>query len=227
MPVTRRGMCLVLGAVCLVLAWVNLAGAAADPQLVRAAKERDEKTVQALLKTQADVNARQADGATALHWAAHWDDLQVANLLIRSGANVNAATELGIMPLSLACENGSAQMVDALLNAGAAPNATTAYGETVLMACAQTGSGGSRTVVVGAWCKRRCERARARSDGIDAGGSREPRRGRARVARPWSGHSRAFERFESGGCASRCPGGSGGWSDGCPVGIHANFVRRQ
>ena len=140
MPVIRWGMCLVLGAVCLVLAWVNLAGAAAEPQLVRAAKDRDEKTVQALLETHADVNARQADGATALHWAAHWDDLQVANLLIRSDANVNAATELGITPLSLACENGSAQMVDALLNAGAAPNATTAYGETVLMACVQTGS---------------------------------------------------------------------------------------
>ena len=30
---------------------------------------------EALLKQRVDVNAAQPDGATALHWAAHWDDV--------------------------------------------------------------------------------------------------------------------------------------------------------
>ena len=66
-----------------------------------------------------DVNVSQADGATALMWAAHWDDLRTADLLIRAGANVNAANDLGVTALSLACTNGSAVMVERLLKAGA------------------------------------------------------------------------------------------------------------
>ena len=54
-------------------------------------KQQDTDAVRALLKQQVDVNTPQADGATALHWAAHRDDLTAADLLIRAGANVNAA----------------------------------------------------------------------------------------------------------------------------------------
>ena len=54
------------------------------------------------------MNASQADGATALSWAAHRDDLETAQLLIRAGANVKAANDYGVTPLSLACGNGNA-----------------------------------------------------------------------------------------------------------------------
>jgi ankyrin repeat protein len=87
-----------------------------------------------------DVNTSQADGVTALHWAAHWNDPDIATLLIRAGANVNAANDLGVTPLSLACLNGSSAMVEMLLKAGANPNATMPSGETALMTCARTGS---------------------------------------------------------------------------------------
>src|SRR5579862_3794639 len=74
------------------------------------------------------------DGATPLHWAAHWNDLTTADRLIHEGADVNAANEYGVTPLSLACTNGSAAMVEKLLTAGAKPS------EPALMTCSWTGN---------------------------------------------------------------------------------------
>ena len=68
---------------------------------------------------EADVNVTQADGATALHWAAYLDDPETARLLIDAGAAAGAANELGVTPLTLACANANAAMVEMLL--GAAP----------------------------------------------------------------------------------------------------------
>ncbi len=84
--------------------------------------------------------ARSHDGATALLWAAHWNDLETADLLIRAGANVNAANDLRTTPLSLACTNGNAAFVDRLLKAGASPNTAIAIGETPMMTCASAGN---------------------------------------------------------------------------------------
>jgi ankyrin repeat protein len=122
------------------LSVASLAAAAGDRRLVEAVEKRDKEAVRSLLKQHADVNATQADGATALAWAAHWDDLETADLLIRAGAHVNAANDYGVTPLSLACTNGSAAMVEKLLRAGANPNAVQLEGETPLMTCARTGN---------------------------------------------------------------------------------------
>ena len=51
---------------------------AADLRLVEAAKSGDKEAVRSLLKQHVDVNAPQADGATALSWAAYRDDLERA-----------------------------------------------------------------------------------------------------------------------------------------------------
>jgi ankyrin repeat protein len=69
----------------------------------------DGTTVRTLLRQKADVNAPQADGATAIHWAVYHDDLELAGLLIGAGANVKAANREGATPLSLGCVNGNAQ----------------------------------------------------------------------------------------------------------------------
>ncbi len=114
--------------------------AAADPQLVTAAKNRDTQAVRALLNEHVDSNAPQADGATALHWAAYWGDQETLDLLIRAGANVNAVNDLAVTPLYLACANRHATVVIKLLEAGADANAIDSSGESVLMACARTGS---------------------------------------------------------------------------------------
>jgi ankyrin repeat protein len=119
---------------------VSVAMSAADVRLVDAAKARDSATVRALLKQKLDVNTPQPDGATALHWAAHWDDAEIADLLIAARANVNAANDFGVTPLSLACTNGSRAMVDRLLKAGATPRTALPSGETPLMTCARSGN---------------------------------------------------------------------------------------
>ena len=116
----------------------NLAGAN-DYRLADAVKKKDKEAVRSLLKEQLDVNLPQADGATALHWAAYWDDLETAELLIRAGANTNAANEHGVTPLMLACTNGNGPMLEMLLKSGADPNSTFANGVTALMTCARTG----------------------------------------------------------------------------------------
>ena len=87
---------------------VGLAVAAApDIRLVDAFAERNTPLARTLLKEGVDVNVARADGATALLWAAHWDDREAVELLLRAGANVNAADDHGVTPLARACENAS------------------------------------------------------------------------------------------------------------------------
>jgi len=109
-----------------------------DTRLLEAAKHRDAKAVAALLPA-ANVNATQPDGATALHWAAHWDDLGLVQLLIRAKANVNAANDLGVTPLLVACADASPAVVTALLDAGADAKTKMPSGETALMMASRTG----------------------------------------------------------------------------------------
>jgi ankyrin repeat protein len=97
--------------------------------------------VRAMLKDGADVNTAQADGMTALHWAASKNDIDLAKLLVVAGANLKATTRIGgYTPLLIASRSGYAGMVTALLGAGADPNLATANGATPLMFAAQAGN---------------------------------------------------------------------------------------
>jgi ankyrin repeat protein len=116
--------------------------AGTDAPLADAAKKKDRAKVAALLEKGAAVNAAQADGTTALHWAAYHDDLPTAALLVKAGASAKAGNRYGVTPLSLACANGSAEAVRLLLKAGADPNTTLRGGETALMTAARTGKVG-------------------------------------------------------------------------------------
>jgi len=108
--------------------------------LVDAVKRQDTEALSRLVERQVDLDATEADGATALHWAVYQDDLDVARVLIRAGADAAASNDHGVTSLSLACTNANAEMVTALLAAGADANAAVESGENVLMTCARTGN---------------------------------------------------------------------------------------
>ncbi|HEV3140593.1 MAG TPA: ankyrin repeat domain-containing protein [Vicinamibacterales bacterium] len=106
-----------------------------------AAEAGDRNAVQNLLRQAADVNAAQADGMTALHWAALRDDAPLAQTLLYAGANVKATTRLNAYtPLLLAAKDGRASVIDPLVKAGADVNGRTTNGTTALMFAAASGN---------------------------------------------------------------------------------------
>jgi ankyrin repeat protein len=130
-----------------------LAFVALDPQLgaggpqaqarelaADAAERRDLDALRQLLKQGADPTAPQPDGATALHWAVHWDDHAAVALLVGAGAKPDAINDLGVFPLSLACANGSSAMVKQLIAAGSSIRSALPNGESPVMTCARTGA---------------------------------------------------------------------------------------
>lgn len=128
---------------------VSQAFAQAQSTVVAAAKADDLPAITSLIAQGQDVNAPQADGATALHWASYWNSLDVVGHLIEAGADVNAANDYGVTPLALACENASETVVARLLGTGANPNASRATGETPLMTCARTGDRAAVDLLLG------------------------------------------------------------------------------
>ena len=121
-------------------AWVvSLGAAGADLRLVDAAKTRDWEAVGTLLREGVDVDTAQADGATALHWAAYWNERDTLERLIGAGSRVNAENDYGATPLWVACANRHAGIVERLLEAGANANMGLRSGETLLMRCVHTG----------------------------------------------------------------------------------------
>ena len=66
-----------------------------DGRLADAVQQQDVTTVEQLLGQRIDVNEVQPDGTTALHWAAHWNDLKIASSLIQAGAYLDAANRDG------------------------------------------------------------------------------------------------------------------------------------
>ncbi|HEY3515727.1 MAG TPA: ankyrin repeat domain-containing protein [Gammaproteobacteria bacterium] len=126
-------------AVAVVFAFAG-ATAQAEPAIVDAAMKGDLKTVRALARQAADVDAAQPDGMTALHWAVQRGDLPMMNALLEAGARHDLTNRTGASPLYLAATNGNAAAIARLLDAGEDANAVlTAEGESVLMLASQTG----------------------------------------------------------------------------------------
>ena len=111
-----------------------------DLRLVNAVATRMRRAYARCSTRASTSTAARADGATALLWAAHWDDLATADRLLRAGAHVNAAGRSRGDASARACENGSVAMVETLLAAHADANATQASGLTPLMTAARTGT---------------------------------------------------------------------------------------
>jgi uncharacterized protein len=139
-----------LGPLCIAsLFWIASSVSVAAPEstiarmatMADAAMANDAARVSALLETGADVNAREGDGMTALHWAAKNGNARIAQVLIAAGASLEARTRIGDhTPLHVASAAGSAPVVEALLDAGAAVDVVTTTGATPLHFAAGSGS---------------------------------------------------------------------------------------
>ncbi|KAM4606110.1 protein phosphatase 1 regulatory subunit 16A [Polymixia lowei] len=103
----------------------------------RGAKEMEVlKDVQALVQSEADVNAQDDNGATLLHVASANGFLSVAELLLENRAQVEAKDSDGWTPLHAASCWGQIQMVELLVGHGASLNTKSVLEETPLDVCA-------------------------------------------------------------------------------------------
>jgi ankyrin repeat protein len=113
---------------------------AAESRVADAAELARWSDVRALVEAGSDVNAAQADGTTALLWAAYHRQAEAARWLLDAGAAAGAANRYGLSALAQAAAVGDAQMVGILLAANADANATMPEGDTALMLAARSGS---------------------------------------------------------------------------------------
>ncbi len=111
--------------------------------LFNAATSHDLPRVKALLALGADVNAKNAHGATALFGASYYGNLDVVQVLLAKGADINARSN-GATALFVASQEGHASVVQALLAKGADIDAHASDGRTALDAA----KGGGHTDVM-------------------------------------------------------------------------------
>jgi ankyrin repeat protein len=108
--------------------------------LIETVRSKDTEATRRLLGAGVDPDARQADGATALHWAVYQEDVDIVEALVQVNADVNIVNRLGASPLYLAAKTGNAKLIGILLSADADPNVKLPSGETPLMSAARSGS---------------------------------------------------------------------------------------
>jgi ankyrin repeat protein len=189
----------------LILCASNWTFAVVRSDVADAVMNRDRSSLRSLLQQKADVNAPQTDGATALHWAVYYGDLETVRMLINAGAKVDAANREGITPLYMASLYGNVELINALLTAGADAKQKGPNGETMVMLSARNGSAESIKVLLRA--------------GADAN-AREPLRGT--TALMWAAeqkHPAAVKALLDGGADHRAKSG--------PAGLPRNYMAQK
>jgi ankyrin repeat protein len=115
------------------------ASTAAELDLIHTIDKGDRLRALAAIHRGVSVRGRDADGSTALHWAASQGDAELVHALITAGADVRVGNDFGATPMSAAAEIGDAKIIELLLKAGADVDSPNGEGETVLMTVARTG----------------------------------------------------------------------------------------
>ena len=113
---------------------------AQDADLAAMIRAGDRDAALAAIAAGADVNAKQGDGSTPLHWAVYKVDHELTRALVKAGADPDVRSQLGALPLAEAANLADAELVSILLKARADPNLANQDGQTPLMLAARTGS---------------------------------------------------------------------------------------
>ena len=121
------------------LAAPRIVPAQGPPPLVEAAARGDLARVQALLRANADIEQRDANGRTAVLAATDGNHAQVVRALIARGANVNAQDRQRDSAFLLAGARGYTDIVRATLAAGADLKSTNRFGGTALIPACDRG----------------------------------------------------------------------------------------
>ena len=104
-----------------------------DHQLIRAAKNGDDKKIIELISSGADVNSTDIAGFTPLICAAKNGHIKCAKILLENGAFINSQCNQGCSSLMWAADSGHTEIVKVLIDNGATLNAKDFYGWTALM----------------------------------------------------------------------------------------------
>ena len=115
----------------------DIAIIATGPMVYNSLKAADMLAADRRVVVNADINAADKYGRSALMRAAWENNVGKVKSLIILGANVNAAAKNGLTPLMVACIVGNVDIAGRLIAAGANVNATTQIGMTALMYAAQ------------------------------------------------------------------------------------------
>jgi len=123
-----------------VLAGVCTAASVNRDAFLRAVQSGDGNAAAAMIQQGADVNAREANGTSALHWAVYHRDVALVKRLLAAGAKVAVVNDFGSSPMQEAAITGNKAVIKLLLDAGANVESANAEGQTALMAVARTGN---------------------------------------------------------------------------------------
>ena len=96
-----------------------------------ALRKNKESFYTSFLKAGFDVNSRDKDGLTLLHWASFREHTQLAFLLVDKGADLNIQSKTGLTPLHWA-SRGNTELALFLMDRGADLNVQDENGETPL-----------------------------------------------------------------------------------------------
>ena len=97
---------------------VNTANKRGDTPLIYAVKIQLPEVLRMLTKAEMNpkVNAKNAVGTTALHYAAAFDNAEIATILLQSKADIFIANKAGMTPVHIACKYGSRKVLKLIID---------------------------------------------------------------------------------------------------------------